>query len=219
MEIFWYGYACFRLRDRGIAIVTDPYDDSIGYQLPRLRAEVVTVSHPHPSHNNVKAVRGRRKVLDGPGEYEVQGVFITGIATYHDRKKGKERGTNTIFLFDFDGVTVCHLGSLGHPLTQAQTELLSDVSVLLVPVGGGSTLNAARAAEVISQVEPKIVIPMRYRTPGLSVRLDSVSRFLKEMGQPKPEPVDSLKITARSLPEDTQVVLLRPLLTPAEDDG
>jgi len=124
MEIFWYGYACFRLRDRGIAIVTDPYDDSVGYQPPRLRAEVVTVSHPHPSHSNVRAVRGRRKVFGGPGEYEIQGVFITGISTYHDQKKGEERGTNTIFLFDFGGVSVCHLGSLGHTLTQAQTELL-----------------------------------------------------------------------------------------------
>jgi len=219
MEISWYGYACFRLRDRGIAIVTDPYDDSVGYQPPRLRAEVVTVSHPHPSHSNVRAVRGRRKVFDGPGEYEIQGVFITGISTYHDQKKGKERGTNTVFLFDFGGVSVCHLGSLGHPLTQAQTELLSDVSVLLVPVGGGSTLNAARAAEVISHVEPRIVIPMRYRTPGVAIRLDPVTRFLKEMGLAKPDTVDSLKVTASSLPEDTQVVLLKPSLTPAGDSG
>ncbi|MGQ9586179.1 MAG: MBL fold metallo-hydrolase [Anaerolineae bacterium] len=217
MDIFWYGYACFRLRDRGIAVVTDPYDDSVGCQLPRLRADVVTVSHPHPTHANVKGVRGYRKVLDGPGEYEVQGVFITGIATYHDQKKGKDRGSNTVFLFDFDGVTVCHLGSLGHPLTQTQTELLSDVSVLLVPVGGGNTLDATGAAEVISQIEPRIVVPMRYRTPGITVRLDPVTRFLKEMGLARPDPLESLSVSASSLPEDTQVVLLEPLLTPPED--
>lgn len=219
MEISWYGYACFRIKERGIAIVTDPYDESLGYQVPRLRADVVTVSHPHPTHNNVTAVRGRRKVFDSPGEYEVQGVFITGIATYHDRKQGQEKGKNTVFLFDFDGITVCHLGSLGHPLTQAQTELLSDVSVLLIPVGGGSTLNAAAAAEVISQIEPRIVVPMRYRTPGLKVRLDPVTRFLKEMGLPEDmEPLPSLTLNDRTLPEDTQVVLLKPILSQGDED-
>ena len=211
MEITWYGYACFRLRDRGIAIVADPYDDSVGFQLPKSRADVVTVSHDHTSHNNVRSVRGPRLVLDGPGEYEVKGVFITGIATYHDRQKGQDRGPNTVFLYEFGGLSVCHLGSLGHPLTQAQTEQLSDVSVLLVPDGGGSTLDAARAAEVISQIEPRIVIPMRYRLPGLSVKLDPLERFLKEMGLTEVEPVDSIKVTGQSLSEDTQVVVLEPV--------
>ncbi|NLE76160.1 MAG: MBL fold metallo-hydrolase [Chloroflexi bacterium] len=217
MEITWYGYACFRLRDRGIAIITDPYDQSLGYRLPRLRGDIVTVSHNHPTHNFVKGVRGYRKVLEGPGEYEVQGVFVSGIATYHDDKKGAKSGGNTLFLFEFDDVSICHLGSLGHPLTQAQTEMLTDVSVLLVPVGGGSTLDAARASEVISQVEPRIVVPMRYHTPGLAVKLDPIGKFLKEMGLPQPEAVSSLKVTAQSLPQDTQVVLMEPAT--AADEG
>ena len=215
MEITWHGHACFRLRNRGISIVADPYDRSVGYRLPRLRSDVVTVSHQHPAHNQIKAVRGVRKVLDGPGEYEVQGVFITGIATYHSRKKGEQSESNSVFLFEFEGVSVCHQGSLGHPLTQDQSEFLSDVSALLVPVGGGTTLDAARAAEVISQIEPRIVIPMRYKTPETTVRLDPVSRFLKEMGLPRPVPVRSLKVTAQSLPQDTQVVLMEPVTASA----
>ncbi len=208
MEIIWYGQSCFRLRDKLATVVTDPYDKSIGYVLPRVRADIVTVSHDHPDHNYVKGVRGNPKVIDGPGEYEVRGVFITGIPTYHDRRKGASRGRNTVFLFDFDGLTVCHLGDLGHIPTQSQVEAMSDIDILLIPVGSVSTINAAQAAEVISLLEPRIVIPMHYKTKWVKVKLDPVSKFLKEMGLDQLATHESLKVTKSSLPEETQVVLL-----------
>jgi len=208
MEITWYGHACFRLRDRSATVVTDPYDQSIGYTLPRVRADIVTVSHHHADHNYVSGVKGGPKVVDGPGEYEIQGVFVTGIATFHDRKKGAQRGRNTVFLFEFDGLTICHLGDLGHVPTQAQVEALSDVDVLLIPVGGVSTIGAPQAAEIISLLEPKVVIPMHYKTKALTAKLASVDRFLQEMGLKKLAAQESLKVTGSTLPEETQIVLL-----------
>lgn len=208
MEITWYGHACFRLRDRLATVITDPYDNSIGYTLPKLRADIVTVSHEHPDHNYVEGVKGEPKVINGPGEYEVRGIFITGISTFHDRKGGAVRGRNTVFLFDFEGLTVCHLGDLGHVPTQSQVEALSDIDVLLIPVGAVSTINAAQAAEVISLLEPRLVIPMHYKTKALNVKLDPVSKFLKEMGLSSVATHDSLKVTKSTLPEETQVLLL-----------
>jgi len=208
MEITWYGQSCFRLRDRLATVITDPYDKGIGYTLPRVRADIVTVSHDHPDHNYVKGAKGQPKIIVGPGEYEVGGVFITGIPTFHDRKKGASRGRNTVFLFDFEGLTVCHLGDLGHVPTQSQVEALSDIDVLLIPVGAVSTINAAQAAEVISLLEPRLVIPMHYETKALEVKLDSVGKFLKEMGLSKLATQESLKVTKSSLPDETQVMLL-----------
>jgi len=208
MEITWYGQSCFRLRDKLATVITDPYDRSIGYTLPRVRADIVTISHHHPDHNYVQGVKGEPKVIDGPGEYEVRGVFITGIPTFHDRRKGVSRGRNTVFLFDFEGLTVCHLGDLGHVPTQSQVEALSDIDVLLIPVGAVSTINAAQAAEVISLLEPRLVIPMHYRTKLVKVKLDPVSKFLKEMGLSKLPTHESLRVTKSSLPEETQVLLL-----------
>ena len=210
MEITWYGHACFRLHERGgPTIVTDPYDNSVGYTLPRLKADIVTISHDHGDHNHVKGVGGRPKLLTIPGEYEIQQVFITGIPTYHDQKKGKERGRNTIFLFNFDGLTVCHLGDLGHVLNQSQAEASESVDILLIPVGGGATLTAARAAEVVSLLEPRIVVPMHYKTEAINSRFSTVHPFLKEIGSEGSTPRESLKVTRANLPEETEVVLLQ----------
>ncbi|MBC7249538.1 MAG: MBL fold metallo-hydrolase, partial [Anaerolineae bacterium] len=159
-------------------------------------------------HSSVAGVKGKPRVLNGPGEYEIGGVFITGIPTYHDNKKGSERGKNTAFLFEFNGLSICHLGDLGHIPTQSQAETLSQVDVLLIPVGGVTTINAAQAAEVVSLLEPRLVIPMHYKTPALSTKLAPVSKFLKAMGLGKLPEQESLKITTSTLPEETQVVLL-----------
>ena len=211
MDITWYGHACFRLSERGVVIVTDPYAesaDSKGYLRPRVRANVVTISHDHPGHNNRVGFRGGPRFFDGPGEYEVRGVFVTGVVTYHDARRGAVRGRNTIFLFEFQSMTVCHLGDLGHVPDQQQIEALSDVDILLVPVGGRNTINAAKAAEVISLVEPRLVIPMHYKTPKETASLQPVDKFLKEMGLAPMPPVPELSITKSSLPEETQVVVL-----------
>jgi L-ascorbate metabolism protein UlaG (beta-lactamase superfamily) len=191
-----------------VAIVTDPPDDALGYERPRIRADVVTISHEHPGHNSRTGFRGGPKFFAGPGEYEVKGVFVTGIATHHDSRNGVSRGDNVVFTFDFDGVTICHLGDLGHVPTQSQVQALSDVDVLLIPVGGLHTIDASKAAEVISLIEPRLVIPMHYKTAVERAKLDTLEKFVKEMGLAPLAPEPELKVTKSSLPEETQVLVL-----------
>jgi len=213
MKITWYGQTCFRLSERGgVSIVTDPYPPDVGLTLARPRADVVTVSYDDPQCRHMSGVRGPSKVLDGPGEYEISGVFITGTATYADNKRGASRGLNTVFTFEYDGLTVCHLGRLGHVPTQSQVENLGMVDILLVPVGGGGSLSSARASEVISLFEPSIVVPMYYKIPGLTSKLGTLNRFLKEMGLEKVDTQDELKVGQTDLSEETQVIVLEPKL-------
>ena len=217
MEINWYGHSCFRLTERNYAtVVTDPFDSkAIGYDSLRLRSDIVTVSHDAPGHNNTEAVKGTSHVIDGPGEFEIGGVFVTGVQTDGSgsgKKKAKKDSEvslrNTIYVFDYDGITVAHLGDLKEVPTQSEIELLGTINVALVPVGGGGGLNAAKAAEVISLIEPNLVIPMHYSTPATKVSLDSINKFIKEMGLSKPETQPSLKVTRSGLPNETHVVVL-----------
>ena len=217
MEITWYGHSCFRLTERNFAtVVTDPYDNkSIGYDSLKLRSDIVTVSHDAPGHNNTDAVKGTSHVIDGAGEFEIGGVFITGVQTdggSSGRKKAKKDGEavgrNTIYVFDYDGITVAHLGDLKEVPTQSEIELLGTINVALVPVGGGGGLNSAKAAEVISLIEPNLVIPMHYSTPAAKVSLDALNKFIKEMGLSKADTQPSLKVTRSGLPNETHVVVL-----------
>ena len=211
MEITWYGHSCFRLTERNFAtVVTDPFDNkSIGYSSLKLRSDIVTVSHDAPGHNNTDAVKGTSHVIDGAGEFEIGGVFITGVQTDGARKKGKEQGAdNTVYVFDYDGITVAHLGDLKQVPTQSEIELFGTVNVALVPVGGGGGLNAAKAAEVISLLEPNLVVPMHYSTPATKLSLDALNKFLKEMGLSKLDAQSSLKVTRSGLPSETHVVVL-----------
>ena len=210
VEITWMGLSCFRLRDRAATVVTDPYGKDAGLSLPRVRSDIVTVSHDASGHNYTKGVKGDFRTLTGPGEYEVASVFVTGLELRSDRKSKKEAAPrNTVFLFEFEELTVCHLGDLALVPTQAQVEeALGEVDVLLVPVGGGKGLTAAQAAEVVSLLEPHIVIPMHYKVPGCTIKLDPVGKFLKEMGLDKVAPQESLKVSRSGLPDETQVVLL-----------
>jgi len=212
MEITWYEHSCFRLTERNYAtVVTDPFDNkAIGYETLKLKSDIVTVSHDAPGHNNSDAVKGTSHVIDGAGEFEIGGVFITGVATDGgSKKKNKEGGaSNTIFVFDYDGITVAHLGDLKHAPTQSEIESLGTVNVALVPVGGGNGLNAAKAAEVISMLEPNLVIPMHYSTPATKLPLDALNKFLKEMGLSKVDAQPSLKVTRSGLPDETHVIVL-----------
>jgi L-ascorbate metabolism protein UlaG (beta-lactamase superfamily) len=211
MEINWYGQTCFRLSERGLAtVVTDPYPPDVGLTLPRHRAGVVTASRDDPQCCYISGVRGPFEFLNGPGEYEIGGVFVTGIATFADGKRGALHGLNTVFTFDFSGLTVCHLGRLGHVPTQSQVENLGTVDVLLVPVGGGGSLTPAQASEVISLFEPRLVTPMYYKIRGLKSSLGTLDRFLREMGMEKVDSQDVLKISRASLSEETQIVVLEP---------
>lgn len=213
MEITWYGHSCFRLTERNFAtVVTDPYDSkAIGYEPLKLKAEIVTVSHAAPGHNHVDAVKGISHAIDGAGEFEIGSVFITGVQTDSSGSSKKKAGNgfrNTLYVFDYDGITVAHLGDLQQVPTQAEIEALGTVNVALVPVGGGGGLNAAKAAEVVSLIEPNIVIPMHYATPDVKVPLDNLNKFLKEMGLGKIDAQPSLKVTRTGLPSETHVVVL-----------
>ena len=208
MEISWLGHSCFRIRGAQTTILTDPYSPGLGYSLGKPTARIVTVSHQHPGHSYTQGIGGEPKVVAGPGEYEVSGVLIIGMATFHDGQEGRERGKNTVYLMDVDEVSVCHLGDLGHVLNTEQVEEMENVDVLLLPVGGVSTINATMAAEVVRQLEPKVVVPMHYKTEALKRGLEPVDRFLKEMGLSEVSSQPKLSVTKTTLPITTQVFLL-----------
>ena len=211
MDVTWLGHGCFRLRGRGAAVVTDPYPPAIGLKLSRMDAEVVTVSHEHDNHNYTQVVRDGAYEIHGPGEYEVAGVSVIGVPTYHDEQKGAKHGRNTVYLIEIDDVRVCHLGDLGHKLDDSEAEAVASPDVLLVPVGGRSAINGAQAAEVVRQLEPRYVVPMHYAIPGLKIELDTLDRFLKEMGVATSEAQPKLSVQKSSVTEyETKVVVLEP---------
>lgn len=211
MEITWYGLSCFRLSERGMAsVVTDPYDHQVvGLEALKLKAEIVTISHNAPGHNHAQAVKGRNHVISGPGEYEIGGVFITGVQTNGTTKKDTNEPRNTLYVFDYNGITIAHLGDIRRVPTQTEVEALGNVHIALVPVGGGGSLSAAKAAEIVSVLEPGIVIPMHYQLPNLQLKLAPLGKFLKEMGIGEVEQHDSLKITQTSIPEETKIIVLK----------
>jgi L-ascorbate metabolism protein UlaG (beta-lactamase superfamily) len=210
MEINWYGHSCFRLTERGMAtVVCDPFDaEIVGYEPLKLKADIVTSSHDAPGHNFLNAVKGYSHAITGPGEFEIGSVFITGIQMDGQGKKAVGMPPNTLYVFDFLGITVAHLGDLRSVPPQNEIEALGTVHIVLVPVGGGSGLNAAKAAEIVSLLEPNIVIPMHFNTPAVKVPLDRLDKFLREMGLHEAETVPSLKVTKTSLPEETKVIVL-----------
>jgi len=208
MEINWLGHSCFRLKGKQATVITDPYPPDLGYSLGKPTAHIVTVSHQHLGHSYTQGINGEPRLVTGPGEYEIHGVLISGIATFHDRERGQQRGKNTVYVIEVDEISVCHLGDLGHVLTAEQVEEIDDVDVLLLPVGGVSTINASIAAEIVRQVEPKAVIPMHYKTEAISRELEPVGRFLKEIGVQQIDSQPKLSFTRSSLPASTQVFLL-----------
>lgn len=185
-------------------MVTDPFDKTCGYHLGKITADIVTISHEHPQHNFVSGIGGDPKVLRGPGEYEIAGVFIYGIRTSHNREKGE----NTIYLMAIDDLKVCHMGNLGHVLSASLIEEISDTDILLVPVGGRLTIDASTAAEVINLIQPRIVIPMHYKTSVDTMQLDSLDKFLKEVGIKEVSPLPKLTINKAALPIETEVRVL-----------
>ena len=212
MEIIWYGHSCFRINERGMAaVVTDPYDpEVVGIDPGKLRAEIVTVSCDNPAHNFTKAIRGKAFEIKGPGEYEIGGVFITGVRINGSkRKKSEDDLRNTVYVIDYNGLTIAHLGELNNVPNQTEVEGLGEVHVALVPVGGRTSLNASKAAEIISLLEPSIVIPMHYGIDNSLMELDSLSKFLKEMGLTSIETEETIKLSSVNvLPEETRVMVL-----------
>lgn len=207
MDIYWYGQACFKLKGKNASVLVDPYDPSFtGLKLPRdLQSDVVLTTHDHQDHNFTSAPM----VFDKPGEYEVSGVVISGINSFHDNSEGTERGMNTIFHLLFDNLDIVHLGDLGQSkLTEEQVAQIGQTDILLIPVGSVYTIDSKAASEIVSQLEPKIIIPMHYKIEGLKFELEGVDNFLKEMGAENVVPLPKLSITKEKLPEEPQVILL-----------
>ena len=211
MDIYWYGQACFKLKGQVATVVIDPFEsDFVGLKLPKdLEADVVLVTHGHQDHNNVASVAGDPASFSWPGEYEVKGVVITGISSFHDNSRGSERGLNTIYHLFVDGLNIVHLGDFGQSkLEEDQIQALGQIDILLIPVGGVYTISFKEAAEIVAQLEPKIIIPMHYKIDGLKFELDGVDKFLKEIGAENAVPVLKLSISKDKLPEEPQVVVL-----------
>lgn len=212
MVISWYGQACFKIQSGDLVLAIDPYSKDIGLTPPRFKTDILLVTHQHPDHNNVASIPEGAFVVEGPGEYEVKGVTVTGIPTFHDDAGGKERGMNTAFAIDMEGIRLLHLGDYGETKPRPETiEAFGEIDILFVPVGGVYTIDAAEAAEVVNTIEPKIVIPMHYAIPDLKVKLDPVATFLKEMGVKNGTAEDRLTIKKKdfSEQESTRVVVLK----------
>jgi L-ascorbate metabolism protein UlaG (beta-lactamase superfamily) len=209
MEITWLGRSCFRIRAKEATVVTDPYDNkTTGYTLGRPNADIVTVSHSDPAHANVDGVGGNPRVIEGPGEFEISGASITGVATYRGKEKTPESGRNVAYIIELEDMRIAHLGGIGHVPTSDQIESMSGVDILMVPVGGGESLDAPPAMETVSLIEPKLVIPMNYKTDVDKAKLDLLDRFLKEMGAKSPEVHQKVTVTRSSLPDETQLVVI-----------
>lgn len=206
MEITWLGHGCFRIRAKEATVVTDPCDKNSGYSLGRPTADLITVSHEDPSHSAVSAVAGDPRVLSGPGEYEISGASVVGVTTW--RGKDKTDGPNIAFVIELEDLRIGHLGGIGHVPTSDQVEEMGNIDILLVPVGGGGAIDAPPAAETVSLLEPKLVIPMHFSTDVDKHNLDPVDRFLKEMGVKAEERHTKIAVTRSSLPEATQVLVL-----------
>ena len=211
MDINFLGHASFRLKGKSATVVTDPYDDSLGLKSPKVSADIVTVSHDHFDNNKVTKVSGVQRVIDGPGEYELLGVSVIGIGSFHDDKKGELRGKNTIFVIEIDGMRVVHLGDLGHKIKSKRAEAIGEVDILFVPVGGEWTIDASVAVEVVHTLEPKIIIPMHYKMEGLNsqmyAKLAPVEDFLSDL-EIKSQKLPALKIKKEDLPQEEQIIYI-----------
>ena len=213
MVIQWYGHSCFKITSGELILVIDPYAKEIGLTPPRFRSDIALVTHGHYDHSNTDALAGEPFLISGPGEYEAKGVGIQGIDSYHDNAQGKERGRNTIYRITMENITLLHLGDFGENEMRDETlEEAGDVDILMIPVGGKYTIDAAAAAKVVKQIEPRIVIPMHYKIPGLTLPLETVDSFLKETGAGKIEPQEKLTLRKKDLSEGekTRVILLTP---------
>ena len=217
MQIIWRGQSCFEIlssqgKNNHVNIVVDPFDEDTGLRVPKLEADILLVSHEHHDHNNMKAVGGNPFLIQGPGEYEIKGVYIQGIDSFHDASLGKEKGQNTIYTIEVEDLRLCHLGDLGQKeLTPEQVEKIGEIDILMIPVGGVYTISAKEAVKIMSQIEPNIVIPMHYQIPKLKIKLEELDRFLKSMGIKKIEPLPKLSIKKKDISsEEAKIIVLKP---------
>ncbi len=215
MEIVYLGHSSFRLKGRNATLITDPYDSSmVGLKFPKVSADIVTISHSHGDHNRSDLVKDKKMVISEPGEYEIMGISVIGLKTYHDDKEGKIRGVNTIYLYEIDELRLCHLGDLGHKLDDKVISELGNLDILMIPVGGVYTIDYKVASQIVRTIEPYYVIPMHYKMSGMNdenfASLSDVNDFLKEVGLPVEESDKFIIKKAEILEEESKVVLLKP---------
>jgi len=214
MEITYFGLNAVRLRGREATVMIDPYEPKLGLSPVRLNVQIVIFTHDDPTHFSLQGLSGEPHVVSGAGEFEIKGVSMTGTQTYHDAKKGAERGKNFAYTVELDDLRICHLGHLGHALSEEQLEGIgSKIDVLFVPVGGGSHINSAQATEIVNQIEPKLVIPISYKLPGLTLlaqNLEGLEKFAKEMGATDLTPQPKLQISTTPSVDETKLVILEP---------
>ena len=217
MQIIWYGQSCFEIittpaKNSQVRIVIDPFSEEIGLKAPKLEADILLVTHNHHDHNNVKAVSGSPFLISGPGEYEIKNIFIQGIASWHDNSRGQERGENTIYIIETEDLKLCHLADLGQKeLFEEQLEKIGEVDILMIPIGGTYTISAREALKIMSQIEPKITIPMHYQVPKLKLKLDGIDKFLKSLGIKSIAPLSKLTVKKKDIPaEEAKIVVLKP---------
>lgn len=213
MDITYLGHSSFRLKGKTASIITDPFDPKfVGLKYPSTDADIVTISHNHPDHNKSELIKNVKMVVEGPGEYEISGVSIIGISSFHDAKKGEERGLNTIYVFEIDGLRIAHLGDLGHALSDEQIAQLGNIDVLMLPVGGEYTIGPKEAVRIVGEIDPYFVTPMHYKVDGLTpdfYKLEPVETFLAESGLTV-EKMDKFSLKREDILEDqsTKIVLL-----------
>ncbi len=210
MKIKWLGHSSFLITaGDGSKIITDPYSTGGGINYDKIdeSADIVLVSHQHDDHNNVRAVKGKPQVVTKSGK--VKGIEFEGVASYHDTSSGRERGANTIFCFAVDGVRICHLGDLGHKLSPEQVSGIGEVNILLIPVGGFFTIDAAVASSVCEQLKPRVVIPMHYRTAKCAYPISGVDDFLQGKEVIKRLDASEIEFNRDELPQGTEIVVLR----------
>jgi len=212
MDIVFLGHSSFQIKTKNVTLITDPFDPTmVGFKFPKVGADIVTISHKHADHNQLSLVSGVKKVISGPGEYEIAGVSIIGIASYHDNEKGAKRGKNTIYVIEAEDLRIAHLGDLGHTLPEGKLDEIGEIDILMVPVGGTYTIGPKEAVEVVQAIEPTLIIPMHHQMAGLNQKIFSgitgVDEFLSQMAL-KTEKLNKLKVSKSVLPDDEQRVVV-----------
>ncbi len=216
MNISWYGHSCFKIQTkpkRGldeVIIFTDPFEKSLGLRPPQGQANIVTISHSHSDHSDPGFLKGDPFIIDSPGEYSIKRISVRGIDSFHDDEQGEKRGRNAIFVIESEEIRICHLGDLGHVLTEEQVEKIGEIDILMIPVGGKYTIEPDQAKEVVAQLEPNMIIPMHYKIPGLKLDVANEKPFFSVMGEKVKEKVSKINIKKKELEGmENKIVLMK----------
>lgn len=213
MIISYYGISCFKIQSGDTVLAIDPFDKSSGLTPPRFQTDIVLSSHDHSNHNNVGSLAPKQEnaevfTITTPGEYEIRGIQIRGVSSWHDAKSGAEKGANTIYIIEWEHMRIVHMGDYGEDkLRDELHETIGTPDILMLPIGGADTMDMETAEKLIAHIEPRIIIPMHYKIPGIKTKWSGVETFLKEMGE-KTAPEERLTIKKKDVPAENQRVVV-----------